>query len=173
MAVVVLLLGAYWYIPYATIVNSQTQEVTPERMFWAVFSTTIGVCLMIGADAQKFIQLKFKKGLVSDGFFALTRNPNYLGEVLIYGGFGIMANDCIAWVILTTVWTILFGTGMLRKELSFMKKAGWTEYKNSSLLFLPRLTSDYLQNYLIYGAVFSLAYLFYLQGGLFRVLGVK
>jgi steroid 5-alpha reductase family enzyme len=142
-------------------------------MFWAVFSTTVGVCLMIGADAQKFIQLKYKKGLVNDGFFALTRNPNYLGEVLIYGGFGVMANDCIAWCILLTVWIVLFGTGMLRKELSFMKKAGWAEYREKSLVFLPRLTPDYLQNYLLYGAAFLVAYLAYLQGGFFRVLGVK
>ena len=142
-------------------------------MFWAIFATTIGICLMIGSDAQKFIQLKYKKGLVNDGFFTLTRNPNYLGEVLIYGGFGIMANDCTAWTILLTVWVVLFGTGMLRKELSFMKKAGWEEYKQSSLLFLPRLTRDYAQNYLIYGGLAALAYLYYLQGGLFRTLGVK
>lgn len=144
-----------------------------ERCFWAIFSTAIGVCLMIGADTQKYVQLKFKKGLINDGFFALTRNPNYLGEIMIYGGFGIMAKSALGWAILLTIWTVLFGTGMLKKELSLMKKPGWLEYKQRSLLLLPRLVPNYQQNYLIYGGIGLLSVLFYFAGGLFKTLGVK
>lgn len=127
---------------------------------------------MIGADTQKFVQLKFKKGLVKDGFFALTRNPNYLGEIMIYGGFGIVANDTISWIILLTVWTLLFGTGILRKELSYMRKDEWAEYKNNSLILLPRLVPDYWTNYAIYGGFVFVAYWIYQFGGLFKILGV-
>lgn len=140
-----------------------------ERVFWGIFSTVIGVCLMIGADTQKYIQLKFKKGLVRDGFFARTRNPNYLGEILIYGGFGIIAKDTISWIILLTFWTLLFGSGVLQKELSYMRKEGWEDYKNKSLILLPRLTADYWQNYFIYGGVALVVYLFYCLGGFFTL----
>jgi steroid 5-alpha reductase family enzyme len=37
-------------------------------------------------DAQKFFVLQLRKGVIQDGLFARTRNPNYLGEVLTYGG---------------------------------------------------------------------------------------
>lgn len=128
---------------------------------------------MIGADTQKYTQLKYKKGLIDDGFFALTRNPNYLGEIMIYGGFGIMAKDWLSWVILLSVWSFLFGTGILRKELSYMKKNGWQEYKNKSLILLPRLTKKYETNYLIYAGGAVLAYAFYKAGGFFSLLGLK
>ena len=140
---VVILLVLYWYIPYATIASSAERGIEGERVFWAVFTVVVGVCLMIGSDTQKFIQLKYKKGLVNDCFFAKTRNPNYLGEIMIYGGFGILAKDTTAWIILLSVWIFIFGTGILRKELSYMKKQGWEDYKNKSLILLPRLTESY------------------------------
>lgn len=124
---------------------------------------------MIGADTQKFTQLKYKKGLVKDGFFGRTRNPNYLGEILIYGGFGIIAADCLSWCILLLIWSVLFGTGVLQKELSYMRKEGWEDYKNSSLILLPRITADYWTNYAIYGGVTILAYIFYSIGGFFSL----
>ena len=128
---------------------------------------------MIGADTQKFTQIKLKKGLVSDGFFARTRNPNYLGEILIYGGFGIVAKDTCSWVILITIWLVLFSTGMLQKELSLMRKEGWEEYKQRSLILLPRITKDYWQNYIIYSGLAIVAYIVYCFGGFFGLLGLK
>jgi steroid 5-alpha reductase family enzyme len=94
-----------------------------------------------------------KKGLISDGFFERTRNPNYLGEILIYASFAIIAEDTVSWCILLTVWSILFASSMLMKEASFMKKDGWAKYKDQSLLLLPRLTKDYWLNYVIYGII--------------------
>lgn len=169
----IVLLAAYWYLPYVTVKYSGEREYNGERCFWGIFSTVIGVCLMIGADTQKYIQLKYKKGLVSDHFFARTRNPNYLGEIMIYGGFGIIAGDCVGWIILLTIWTLLFGTGILRKELSYMRKDGWEQYKNQSLILLPRLVADYWQNYMIYGGIAIVAWLFYSMGGFFRLFGLK
>ena len=32
-----------------------------------------------------------KKGLIEDGLFEYTRNPNYLGEILIYLSFGVLS----------------------------------------------------------------------------------
>lgn len=164
----------FWYIPFATISSSRYRiEDESERIFWGIFCTVIGVCLRIGADTQKFIQLKFNKGLISDGFYTRTRNPNYLGEMLIYSGFGIIAKDDTSWWILIVAWFTLFGSGILQKELSFMKMEGWEEYKNRSLILLPRITPDYWQNYMIYAGVASVIYFFYTFGGVFSLLGLK
>lgn len=171
--VVVQLLAMYWYIPYVTISKDNKNVDEGERCFWAIFSTVIGVCLMIGADAQKYTQLKYKKGLVSEGFFERTRNPNYLGEIMIYGGFGIMAGDNICWGILFLVWTVLFGTGILRKELSYMKKDGWAAYKQHSLILLPRLFANYWLNYLFYITLAFISRLIYNNGGISTLLGLN
>ena len=44
----------------------------------------VGVVVMLLSDSQKYYTLKYKKGLISDGMMKYTRNPNYLGEVMIY-----------------------------------------------------------------------------------------
>ena len=167
---VCILLLMYWYIPVATILNSREQRVGGERECWAVLSTIVGVCMMIGSDTQKYVQLKYKKGLVSDGFFRLTRNPNYLGEIMIYGGFGILSNDTVCWCMLLVVWAGLFGTGMMRKELSYMKKDGWREYSDASLILLPRITRQYHTNYIIYSLVLIVSYTVYCKGGVYSYL---
>lgn len=151
LLVVVLLLG-YWWIVYATY-NQDFAGRNYERFMWAIMSNVIGIFLMIGSDVQKFTQLKLKKGLISDGFFERTRNPNYLGEIMIYASFGIIAQDCVSWCILVTIWLVLFTSSMLMKESSFMKKDGWNKYKDQSLLLLPRLTKNYWLNYVIYGII--------------------
>lgn len=170
---VMVLLALYWYLPFITVKNSAKRQYSGERCFWGIFSTVIGVCLMIGADTQKFIQLKFKKGLINDHFFALTRNPNYLGEIMIYGGFGIIADDWLSWFFLLLIWTVLFGSGILQKELSYMRKDGWAVYKEQSLILLPRLTSDYWKNYMIYGGITLVTIFFYSIGGFFTLFGLK
>ena len=91
---------------------------------------------------------------------------------MIYGGFGILAKDTLSWAILLFVWIFLFGTGILRKELSYMKKQGWEDYKKKSLILLPRLTESYIQNYLIYAGISLAAYVIYKQGGLFQFFGL-
>jgi steroid 5-alpha reductase family enzyme len=126
----VVLLLAYWYIPFATFTKDYPSDMNTERIMWAILSNVIGVFFMIGADVQKHTHLKLKKGLISDGFFERTRNPNYFGEILIYLSFGIISNDCIAYGILFTVWSVLFASSCLMKEKSFMKKAGWDKYKD-------------------------------------------
>lgn len=45
---------------------------------------------MLVSDAQKYYTLKYKKGLISDGMFYATRNPNYLGEIMLYRIFDII-----------------------------------------------------------------------------------
>jgi steroid 5-alpha reductase family enzyme len=51
-----------------------------------------GIFLHYVSDAQKYYTLKLQKGLIEEGLFARTRNPNYPGEILIYTAY---AQPCI------------------------------------------------------------------------------
>jgi len=69
-----------------------------------------------------------KKGLISDGYFKYTHNPNYLGEMMLYCSFAILVNHWWPWVYLLFVWTAIFSLLMLIKESSLRKKEGYDEY---------------------------------------------
>ena len=50
------------------------------------------------ADVQKYFVLRAKRGLITDGLFSRSRNPNYLGEMFIYGSFaGNAAQSSTVW----------------------------------------------------------------------------
>ena len=123
----VLILLAYWYNGYALMSGVGIQSPTPERMCTALLCFIIGAIFMMGSDLQKNITLKYKKGLIDDGFFKYTRNPNYFGEILIYGSFSILTGNPISWVIHIFVWATLFSLRMLIKENSFAEKIGGKE----------------------------------------------
>uniref|UniRef100_A0A0G4GC52 Uncharacterized protein n=1 Tax=Chromera velia CCMP2878 TaxID=1169474 RepID=A0A0G4GC52_9ALVE len=156
-----IVLGPYWYAAWHTIANRV--EVSPPRMALAVFLNIIGVVMMMGSDVQKFYVLKErrragtaaqsgqkkasgeveaaekKKSLISDGWFSRCRNPNYLGEMLIYGSFAVLAQSWIAWGILGSIWGTLFLRNMWMKEVSLRKKDGWKEYERRSGFLFPYL----------------------------------
>lgn len=127
-----LLLGLYWTLPWFIVSGLGIQEISALRTFICIFTFGTGICLMIASDAQKNFTLKFKKGLINDGMFRYTRNPNYLGEILIYLSFAICTGYWASYAILITVWVVLFGTFMVKKEKSLKQKQGWDEYSKSS-----------------------------------------
>ena len=76
------IIGLYWIAPFILI--SSGSQPSPILIFSAVFINLLGIFLHYGSDAQKYYTLKYKTGLITEGFFASSRNPNYLGEILIY-----------------------------------------------------------------------------------------
>ena len=131
------------------------------------FVYVIGVGMMLVADCQKYYALKYnrekarkKQFLVDDGIFWNNRNPNYLGEMLLYGSFAALvpitggrtlgstgiALGYLPWMVLAFIWGVVFMSNMYTKEDSLRKKPGWEAYRRRSWLLFPRLTiSDMLQ----------------------------
>ena len=124
---------------------------------------------MIGSDVQKNATLKKRKGLISDGYFKITRNPNYLGETFIYASFvaltgnsymkiddllGIQSfsvfNHIRTYSVAILVFLIVFMPRMMIKDFSLSKKKGWDEYSQRSYLILPKFSSSDLVNVGIY-----------------------
>jgi len=156
------LLGLYWLAPLLII--SRKMECSPQRLAGCVFTYIMGVLTMTVADCHKHYALKYyfnkseDKGkvnsppplLLSDGIFYSNRNPNYLGEMLLYGSFAAMCKDSkIPWVVLAVVWTLMFGGNMIQKdEISLKRKPGWPEYRDRSWLFLfkPNFLINALKN---------------------------
>jgi len=94
---------------------------------------------MIGADAQKFFVLKAKKGLITDGFFARIRHPNYLGEMMLYASFAWLSGHKEPWFVLAWAWLGLFVPNMLYKEASMSRHPGWAEYTKRAGFLWPKI----------------------------------
>jgi steroid 5-alpha reductase family enzyme len=97
-----------------------------------------GVFFHYVGDAQKFFVLQLRKGLIEDGLFAKTRNPNYLGEVLIYAGFALAPWHWQPFVVLAG-WFVFFVRNMQRKDKSMARHPEFAAYKSRTGMFLPSL----------------------------------
>lgn len=137
IAVFTAVLGPYWVIAYNAIGRGAARSTT--ALCGATITFMLGLCVMMGADGQKFFVTKLKRGLITDGFFSLVRHPNYLGEMMIYGSFAYVSCHPSSWVIVTTIWTGLFLPFMLRKEARMSRYPEWTAYKARTGFLLPRL----------------------------------
>lgn len=132
-----LVLGLYWIAP--VIVVTQRVEQPPWVLGAATFVYVVGVLLMMGSDGQKFFTLRERRGLITSGFFARVRHPNYLGEMMLYGSFAALAGHWVPWAVLAWVWLGVFVPNMLRKEASMARYPEWAAYAARTGFLIPRL----------------------------------
>jgi protein-S-isoprenylcysteine O-methyltransferase Ste14 len=100
---------------------------------------TLGVALMMSADAQKYFTLKAKRGLITTGLFKRVRHPNYTGEIMIYASYALLVGHWLPWLILGFVWSTLFATNIALKEASMSRYPEWAAYRARTGYLLPKL----------------------------------
>lgn len=125
-------LGSYWSPPATGALAA------------AVVAYVTGLVLMVGADVQKNTMMIARthgaeSRLITSGFYARTRHPNYLGEMLIYGSFATVVNHWVPWVILAAVWGLFFLPNMLVIEASLSRYPGYEAWRARTGFLLPRL----------------------------------
>lgn len=130
-----ILLPAYWALPWLFI--SRHVEPSGPVVFAAIAMHTLGVAWMAAADLQKNCTMRFRTGLITDGVFAYTRNPNYLGEIMIYWSYALLVAHWLGWLIVICQLLFLFLPRMLVKDASISRHPGWAEYKARSGLIIP------------------------------------
>lgn len=130
-------LAGYYAAPYLLI--SRHVELPPFMFGITLFIYIMGTFLHYVSDAQKYYTLHLRKGLITDGLFSRTRNPNYLGEIMIYSAYALMAMHWLPWVILAG-WVLgFFVKNMLSKDKSLSRYNEFENYKNRSSLLFPKL----------------------------------
>jgi protein-S-isoprenylcysteine O-methyltransferase Ste14 len=120
-----------------------TATLPVEVAFAAVVCFILGAFFHFVADAHKYFVLAHQRPrrLITGGMFALTRNPNYFGEMLIYASFNLLAQHWLPWVACSLVWSQVFLVNMLRKERSmsrYPEHAAWV--RETGFLFPSLLT---------------------------------
>jgi steroid 5-alpha reductase family enzyme len=135
--VVFLFLACYWVAPFLLI--SSKVEPSASLIGIAIATNIFGVFLHYGSDAQKYFTLKYKSGLITEGFFSRSRNPNYLGEILIYLGFAMLSYHWLPLLILVTFTSVVFVPNMLKKDKSLSRYPEFAAYQQRSGLIFPKL----------------------------------
>lgn len=134
-------LGPYWVFPWLLISGVLGPRPAPSSALLSacIGIHTLGVAVMLSADCQKYFTLRVRRGLIDDGMFRYTRNPNYLGEMMVYGSYALLVGHWIPWAVLAWVWGGIFLPNMLNKDASLSRYPGWAEYKARSGRLLPRI----------------------------------
>ena len=135
-------LGLYWVFGWLLISRtSQPVYPLPEAVWFALCISLclLGSVIMIAADAQKFYTLRIQRGLITDGMHRWVRHPNYLGEMMIYGSFAMLAWHWFPVLVLAWVWLGLFVVNMVMKEASMSRYPDWAAYKKRSWWLVPFL----------------------------------
>lgn len=135
-AITFILLGLYWVAPYILI--SSGTKISAPLMSTAIAINILGVFLHYGSDAQKYFTLMHKKALITEGFFSRSRNPNYLGEILIYLSFALVAQHWLPFLILSAFVALIFVPNMLKKDRSLSRYPEFAAYKERSGLLFPK-----------------------------------
>jgi protein-S-isoprenylcysteine O-methyltransferase Ste14 len=131
------ILGLYWVAPVMLI--QRGMDLPLPLVAIAVAVNILGIFLHYGSDAQKYYTLKYHPGLITEGFFARCRNPNYLGEILIYASFAILSMHWLPFVILGGFTAAIFVPNMRKKDRSLARYPDFAAYQAKSGLLLPKL----------------------------------
>ena len=141
-------LSLYWLAPAILLLGTagvlspgdDWAPASPAVLAAAVALYAVGLALMVGADVQKNLTLALREepGLIDDGFFARTRHPNYLGEMMIYGSFALVAGHWLPWVALAAVWGLVFVPNMLAIDASLARHPGYGAWRARTGFLLPR-----------------------------------
>jgi protein-S-isoprenylcysteine O-methyltransferase Ste14 len=130
-------LAGYYIAPYLLISRHLT---LPSPLIGLVIVLYIfGIFLHYVSDAQKFYTLQNKKGLIEDGLFKFTRNPNYLGEIMIYAAYATMSMHWLPFLVLSAWVFGFFVRNMFSKDESLSRYPQFAEYKQKSGLIFPKI----------------------------------
>lgn len=133
-------LALYWLAGFVLISGISTQNYPLPKNAWFCLCVTLcilGCVIMIAADVQKFSTLHVKRGLITDGMFKRVRHPNYLGEMMVYGSFALLAWHWIPVLVLAYFWGVIFSTNMVMKEASMSRYPEWRAYKERTWWLVP------------------------------------
>lgn len=133
-------LSTYWLAGWVIVSGVASQSYPLLQGAW--FALCVSLCILgcvivIAADVQKYATLQIRRGLITTGMFRYVRHPNYLGEMMVYGSFALLAWHWLPAVVLAVFWGCLFSTNMATKEASMSRYPEWADYKRRTWWLVP------------------------------------
>lgn len=100
-----------------------------------------GLFVTFCADLQKYIikQMPGERRLLTTGFFKYTRNPNYLGEIMLYSGYAIWSMSYFVMALFILNWAMVMMPSMIKKERSLSRYPDFEKWSESSCFLAPNI----------------------------------
>ena len=128
-------LASYYVAPY--LVASRNVSLSAPVIAAIVSLYTLGVFFHYVGDAQKYFTLRAAPGLITDGLFSRVRNPNYLGEIMIYSAFAALSAHWLPFLIVGTWTALFFIPGARAKDKSLSRYPGFADYRARTAALIP------------------------------------
>jgi steroid 5-alpha reductase family enzyme len=129
-------LSLYWIAP--VIIAAGDVQAPAWLLALAIALNVVGTFFHFASDMQKHIELKRNPGhLITDGFWRLSRSPNYFGEFLIYSSFALLALHWLPWVAFAVLIVGAWIPYMRAKERSLARYPEFAAYKARTRMFIP------------------------------------
>lgn len=130
-------LTLYWIAPW--LLTSRGVMAPPWYLATCISLYALGVFFHFASDMQKHIALRLRPGLITDGLWSLSRNPNYFGELLIYLGFGLLAMHWAPLAVIGLFITLVWCPNMRKKDRSLARYPEYAEYRRHTKWLIPWL----------------------------------
>jgi protein-S-isoprenylcysteine O-methyltransferase Ste14 len=132
----VLYVGLFFALP-GWLAMANPAPLAPVTMVLAVVMFTFGSLINTTADVQKTTAKQLGVGLVEDGSWRRIRHVNYLGDLIRYASFAVLAGSPWAWLLPGSVF-LAYLPRIAAKEKSLAEKyPGFSTYRARSWRLLP------------------------------------
>ena len=133
---VIISVGFFYALPgYLALTNPEPLSLTAAGIALPLY--IFGSLINTSADVQKLTAKQFGAGLVKDNIWRFSRNINYLGDILRYLSFSVVAGSVWAYLVPGLI-TIIYIQRMLKKEQAMAAKyPEYAEYQQSTRRFIP------------------------------------
>jgi protein-S-isoprenylcysteine O-methyltransferase Ste14 len=130
-----------WRVRFGYLVGVAAFWFARPQMKWLVWGVCLAVCgLVLRGYAAGY--LRKHKQLAVSGPYAFTRNPLYLGSILLAAGFSVASHSWKS-TLLLAVYLAIFYPAVIRREqteLKLLYGAAFVEYAAQVPAFWPRLS---------------------------------
>jgi protein-S-isoprenylcysteine O-methyltransferase Ste14 len=133
---VVLYVGIFYALP-GWLAMANDQPLRPWVIALGLVLFSFGSLLNTSADVQKCTAKDLGVGLVADGAWRRVRHVNYLGDLLRYSSFAVIAGVVWAWLLPASV-LLLYLPRMRRKDMGMAERYPEFEaWRSSSWWLIP------------------------------------
>ncbi|MEL4897090.1 methyltransferase family protein [Crocosphaera sp. Alani8] len=135
---VILFVGVFYCLPgYFAFTNANSLAYSTAAI--AIPLYIFGSLINTAADVQKMTAKSLGSGLVKDGIWRSVRHINYLGDLMRYSSFSVIAGSLWAF-ILPGLITLLYLQRIGEKEQSMANKyPDFAAYQQQSSRLLPKI----------------------------------
>jgi protein-S-isoprenylcysteine O-methyltransferase Ste14 len=135
---IVLYVGLFFAVP-GWLAMANPAPLAPLTMALAVVLFSFGSLLNTCADVQKTTAKMLGVGLVEDGCWRRIRHVNYLGDLIRYASFAVLAGSPWAWLVPASV-LLVYVPRIGAKEQSLEERyPAFAAYRERSWRLLPGL----------------------------------